>query len=400
VISGYQLPIDSPPSSPFCSKSYADFVTDKELLQAKADVEECYRRRAGLEGTLPEGRPMTDEEIDDLSERLGDWGQANGFGSRGTKRSREVVEMTIEEMEAEIQETKALIKRRRGRGVGLLPMPLALLMCLMVSSVDGFTAYDCSNRTNVVESYSLLEPDACANMGKDGEVKTSVYGDIGQVKQDRMIPVFRCVVIETLVAQYCGMFLATGVKRYIRFRELRPLKAWECRQARLNGQVHINGKMLVGKIGATISHTMFLTGGLDDESRCEVGVVTLPDGKVLNEQVAQGLYEITLREEFASLNELTGSLTLTLGVQAVAGDKSIVDRVEGTIVWEYDPIACPKTIVKLYRGMMKEYVNQTNTHEGSTVVVEHQDKTRWQGWSWQSHSSCVGTRPIEPISRT
>jgi hypothetical protein len=54
--------------------------------------------------------------------------------------------------------------------------------------------------------------------------------------------------------------------------------------------------MLVGKIGATISHTMFLTGGLDDESRCKVGVVTLLDSRVLNGQVAQGLYEIILRE--------------------------------------------------------------------------------------------------------
>jgi hypothetical protein len=168
---GHQLPIDSPPSSPFCSKSYADFVTDKELLQAKADVEECYcrrARRAGLEGTLLVGRPMTEEEINDLSERLGFWGPANGFGSRSTKRSRVVIEMTIEEMEAQIRETNALIRRRRRRGVGLLPMPLALLMCLTVSAVDGFTAYDCSNRTNVVESYSLLEPDACANLGKDG----------------------------------------------------------------------------------------------------------------------------------------------------------------------------------------------------------------------------------------
>ncbi len=78
-------------------------MTDKELLQAKADVEECYRRRAmraGLEETLPVGRPMTDAEIDDLSKRLGDWEPANGFGSRGTKRSREVIDMTIEEMEA------------------------------------------------------------------------------------------------------------------------------------------------------------------------------------------------------------------------------------------------------------------------------------------------------------
>ncbi len=66
-----------------------------------------------------------------------------------------------------------------------------------------------------------------------------------------------------------------------------------------------------GKIGATASHSMYLAGGLDDDSRFEVGIVTLPDSKVLDGQVAQGLYEITLREEFTRLNELTGSLTLT-----------------------------------------------------------------------------------------
>jgi hypothetical protein len=63
-------------------------VTDKELLGAKAVVEECFRRRArraGLEGTLPVGRPMTEQEINDLSERLGD-----GIGSRA-KRSRKIL---------------------------------------------------------------------------------------------------------------------------------------------------------------------------------------------------------------------------------------------------------------------------------------------------------------------
>jgi hypothetical protein len=129
-----------------------------------------------------------------------------------------------------------------------------------------------------------------------------------------MIPVFQCIVVETLVAQYCGMFSAVGV---------------------------------------TASHSMFLSGGLDDESRCEVGIFTLPNGRVLSGQVAQGLYEITLREKFARLNELTGSLTLTSGVQAAVGDKSIVDSLEGTVVWEYDSMACLQTIVRLYRGMMK-----------------------------------------------
>jgi hypothetical protein len=126
---------------------------EKELEEAKAAVEECYRRRArraGLEGMLPAGRPMTEGELDMLSEILGDW-----TGSRA-KRRREVEEMTIEDMEAEIRVTNAVIRKRRRAGTGLLPMPLALLMCLMVSSVEGFTAYDCSNRSNVVEAYSLF----------------------------------------------------------------------------------------------------------------------------------------------------------------------------------------------------------------------------------------------------
>jgi hypothetical protein len=79
------------------------------------------------------------------------------------------------------------------------------------------------------------------------------------------------------------------------------------------------------------------------------------------------------------LNKLTGSLTLTSGVQAAAGDKSIVDSLEGTVVWEYNSMACPQTIVRLYSGMMKAYVNQSNTYEGSTVLVEHQDKDQAAG---------------------
>jgi hypothetical protein len=66
-------------------------------------------------------------------------------------------------------------------------------------------------------------------------------------------------------------------------------------------------------------------------------------------------------------------------VQPAAGDKSIVDSLEGTVVRVYDSMACPQTIVRLYRGMMKAYVNQTNTYEGSMVVMEHQDKEQAAG---------------------
>ncbi len=89
----------------------ADFAMKKELEGAEAAVEECYRRRARkaeLEGVLSVGRFMSEGELDALSELLGD-----ETGSRA-KRRREVEEMTIEEMEAELGE----VKRRSGRGGG------------------------------------------------------------------------------------------------------------------------------------------------------------------------------------------------------------------------------------------------------------------------------------------
>ncbi len=114
---------------------------------------------------------------------------------------------------------------------------------------------------------------------------------------------------------------------------------------------------------------------------------------------SQGLYKITLREEFAGMNELTGSLTLTSGVQARVADKSISDSLEGTVVWEYDPMECPQTIVRLYKGMMKAYVNQSSTYRGSTVVVEHQDKDQATGLEVAESFFCAVIRLSAPTSR-
>jgi hypothetical protein len=98
--------------------SSADFMADVELQQAKAEMEDCYRRRAqrvGLEDMLPQGRPMTEQEIEDLQWRLGDFGPTDGRGGRSRKRSQQdVIDMTIEEMEAELQETNEAIRKRRG----------------------------------------------------------------------------------------------------------------------------------------------------------------------------------------------------------------------------------------------------------------------------------------------
>jgi hypothetical protein len=140
---GQQMLFNRPADSPFRSRSYITFMTDQELQQARVDMEECFRRRArraGLEESLPVDRPMTDEEIESLQGQLGDFGPASGYGSRGKKCSKEVIEMTIEEMEAEIQEINKAIRKRSRRGLGLMLKPLWMLTiraCLMSEEPSG-----------------------------------------------------------------------------------------------------------------------------------------------------------------------------------------------------------------------------------------------------------------------
>jgi hypothetical protein len=139
----------------------SDEEMQEEIREAQAAVDKCYRRRAehtGIKVKAPRNRLMTEEELDCLREQLGD-----GTGA-WAKRRREIEWMSIAEMEAEAEEVQEEIKRRKGRKASRLPLVL-MLFCLSGQAVKGFTAYDCSNRSNILESYLLLEHDSCANMG-------------------------------------------------------------------------------------------------------------------------------------------------------------------------------------------------------------------------------------------
>ncbi len=108
---------------------------------------------------------------------------------------------------------------------------LMSLIGILGSPDYAFTAYDCTNKSNIVESYSPLDLDACAATDKNREVETTMDGEIVQKKQERIIPIFCCQVIETIVSLYCGHWSSAGVTSYVRFREPEALEALECRQA-------------------------------------------------------------------------------------------------------------------------------------------------------------------------
>jgi hypothetical protein len=139
-----------------------------------------------------------------------------------------------------------------------------------------------------------------------------VYGEIVQMKQDHIIPVFRCQIIETIIPQHCGHWSSTG-------------KSWYVYQ--LHGaQDHESMGMLSGKSLQTsctsladgsgqnrsiVSHSVYLSRNMVDDRNCKVGIIQFPDEKTLGGQIAQTIYEITFKEEFAKMNKHTSTITLS-----------------------------------------------------------------------------------------
>jgi hypothetical protein len=87
-----------------------------------------------------------------------------------------------------------LLKGSKKISMGMPKAWIALVMMGLVGligcPVNAFTTHKCTNRSNFVESHSLLEPDACVATDCNGEVKMTVYGEIVQIEQERITPIF------------------------------------------------------------------------------------------------------------------------------------------------------------------------------------------------------------------
>jgi hypothetical protein len=253
----------------------------------------------------------------------------------------------------------------------LLTFGLMLLSGLCVlTPADGFIAYDCTNASNIVEAYSLLEPEECHAAGGEHKVERVVQGEVLQVKKERTISIFRCQILETVVSQYCGHSSAAGVTRYLRFREPLLVEADSCRRALVeNGNISIINRSFRAKIGTTTSHSFFVAGGLDDAHHCQTGSVTM-NSKVLEYQATQTILEISLFEDFAKVNDVRGTIKLPGSVQAKVKDQAVSDSLVGTIVWSYQPASCPGGLIQLFRGNLKIYANTTSSFLDGIAVVE------------------------------
>ncbi len=69
---------------------------------------------------------------------------------------------------------------------------MMLFMMAGLPECTAFRAYDCNNQSTQIEQYSLLDPEPCSNMEKVHAIEQELYGEIVQIKKERLVQVTRC----------------------------------------------------------------------------------------------------------------------------------------------------------------------------------------------------------------
>ena len=245
----------------------------------------------------------------------------------------------------------------------MLGLPLFILG-LLTGCSHGFPAYNCHNRSNHVEVFSLLEPSSCHAASTDLRVERILPAEIIQIRKTRTIPILRCLVVVTEVSQYCGHSSAAGVMRFLKFRETATVEPQSCREAFKNkGHLEVGGRMYPAVIGSTSSHQDYLAGGLDDSGKCEVGQFQdVKTKKTDGYQVPSRGVEVTLSREQGQVHDIEGTIKLTDNIITKVADETVSDALRETYVWKHERLSCPDTISQIYRGPMRFYVNSTDTN--------------------------------------
>jgi hypothetical protein len=212
----------------------------------------------------------------------------------------------------------------------------------------------------------------------DHVVERMMHGEIVQMKRERLIRITRCHVVESVMSQYCGWQSRAGVVRYLKFREPYTVEPSACRHANKTGMIMINKKSWPVQMGAVRSYADYLEGSLDLGHNCPVGT-HMHGGVVIDRQVTQSILEVSVRMEWARVNEVSGMITTTSGLIAPVTDRSMMDTQDGTYVWEYFQEDCPDSIVQLYLGSIKVLSNSSTSYVGGLAIVEGSKKDQEAG---------------------
>jgi hypothetical protein len=71
-------------------------------------------------------------------------------------------------------------------------------------------------------------------------------------------------------------------------------------------------------------------------------------------------------EEFAKINDMTGTIKLPGNIQAKASDQGVMDSLYGTMVWIHKKASCPQGLTQLFRV----FSNDSSSFSGAIALLE------------------------------
>jgi hypothetical protein len=203
-------------------------------------------------------------------------------------------------------------------------MTMMLVMLVGLPECAAFRAYDCNNQSSQIEKYSLLDLEPCGNMEKVHAIERELYGEIVQIKKERLVQVTRCTATQTIKSVYCGFQSRSGPERYAKFHDPIVIEPADCRMAAKTGRFKLKGKDYPFEMNVRRAIIVDLVGGLDNDGNCEVGLYEV-NSVPLRNQMATAMYEIYVRQEWAKANDLTGTIKLSEYLMGTTTDRTLLD---------------------------------------------------------------------------
>ncbi len=94
------------------------------------------------------------------------------------------------------------------------------------------------------------------------------------------------------------------------------MDAQDCVLAQTTWQLTVDGKEFPVTVGTSTLHSAFLVEDLTDAGNCITGIIVSKTGRKMGGQAAQVVYETTITEDYAGINENSSIITFESGIAA------------------------------------------------------------------------------------
>lgn len=236
---------------------------------------------------------------------------------------------------------------------------LSLILLFCVAIVGGFTAYDCEHNEASIVKVDGGDVAPCPTTSIDYLPPKKINMQVIQVDTRYPVKAYQCKATVTQIVTRCGFNSLTYGSETVVDGKLFALHQQTCNKAVETGKLRMNYKTFPIEVNSAGHYSFYSHGRVDPNGYCDVENFK----NDFNHKYYEKSYEQTIID--FSLEVLTGILNLATGevkfLDKIIGNfssGSLVDPIEGTIVWNNATPGCNDTASELFRGMSE--VRQKN----------------------------------------